>query len=80
MKPPIFPCLWFDNNAKEAAEFYCSVFKNSVITSDNSLVTVFESSGQKFMCLNGGPMFKFTPSISFYNEKCHKGSKALKQD
>lgn len=66
MKQQIFPCLWFDNNAKEAAEFYCSVFKNSVIISDNSMVTVFESSGEKFMCLNGGPFFKFNPSISFY--------------
>lgn len=66
MKHPLFPCLWFDNNAKEAAEFYCSIFKNSAIISDNSLVTVFESSGQKFMCLNGGPFFKINPSISFY--------------
>ena len=66
MKHPLFPCLWFDNNAKEAAEFYCSIFKNSAIISDNSMVTVFESSGQKFMCLNGGPFFKFNPSISFF--------------
>jgi predicted 3-demethylubiquinone-9 3-methyltransferase (glyoxalase superfamily) len=62
----IYPCLWFDGNAKEAAEFYCSVLENTVITSENSVVVTFESSGQKFMCLNGGPEFKFNPSISFY--------------
>ena len=55
MKKMIYPCLWFDGKAREAAEFYCSVFKNSVITSDNQLVVTFESAGQKFMCLNGGP-------------------------
>jgi predicted 3-demethylubiquinone-9 3-methyltransferase (glyoxalase superfamily) len=62
----IYPCLWFDGNAKEATEFYCSVLENTVITSENSVVVTFESSGQKFMCLNGGPEFKFNPSISFY--------------
>ena len=62
----IYPCLWFDGKAKEAADFYCSVFDNSVIISENQLVVIFESSGQKFMCLNGGPGFKINPSISFY--------------
>src|SRR5690606_36196362 len=63
---PIYPCLWFDGNAKEAAEFYCSVFSDSKIVDENHLVVTFESAGQKFMCLNGGPQFKFNPSISFY--------------
>ena len=62
----IFPCLWFDGKAREAAEFYCSVLENTVITSENNIVVTFESSGQKFMCLNGGPEFKINPSISFY--------------
>lgn len=62
----IYPCLWFDGKAKEAADFYCSVFNNSVITYQNPMVVIFESSGQKFMCLNGGPEFKFNPSVSFY--------------
>lgn len=62
----IYPCLWFDGKAKEAADFYCSVFDNSVITEENQMAVVFESSGQKFMCLNGGPEFTFNPSISFY--------------
>jgi predicted 3-demethylubiquinone-9 3-methyltransferase (glyoxalase superfamily) len=66
MKKSIYPCLWFNGNANEAAKFYCSVFKDSAINADNHLVTMFESSGQKFMCLNGGPEFSFNPSISFY--------------
>lgn len=64
---PIYPCLWFDGNAKEAAEFYCSVFSDSAIGDENPMVVSFKSSGQKFMCINGGPEFKFTPAISFYN-------------
>jgi predicted 3-demethylubiquinone-9 3-methyltransferase (glyoxalase superfamily) len=66
MENQIYPCLWFDGNAKLAAEFYCSVFDNSRIASENPLVVVILSSGQKFMCLNGGPEFKPNPSISFY--------------
>jgi predicted 3-demethylubiquinone-9 3-methyltransferase (glyoxalase superfamily) len=62
----IYPCLWFDGNAKEATDFYCSVFDNSVITYENQMVVIFESSGQKFMCLNGGPEFTINPSVSFY--------------
>ena len=64
----IFPCLWFDGKAKEAAEFYCSVFENSSITSENQTVVIFESSGQKFMCLNGGPEYAFNEAISFVVE------------
>jgi predicted 3-demethylubiquinone-9 3-methyltransferase (glyoxalase superfamily) len=66
MNHPIYPCLWFDGKAKEAADFYCSVFPNSVIKSENPVVVMFESAGQKFMLLNGGPYFKLNPSISFY--------------
>jgi len=62
----IYPCLWFDGKAKEAADFYCSVFDDSAITSENQMVVIFESSGQKFMCLNGGPEYSINPSISFY--------------
>lgn len=63
---PIYPCLWLDNQAKEAATFYCSVFKNSRIVADTPIVATFELAGQKFMLLNGGPTFKPNPSISFY--------------
>jgi predicted 3-demethylubiquinone-9 3-methyltransferase (glyoxalase superfamily) len=66
MKNKIYPCLWFDGNAKEAAEFYTSVFDNSKITADSPIVVIFESAGQKFMCLNGGPHFTMNPSISFF--------------
>jgi predicted 3-demethylubiquinone-9 3-methyltransferase (glyoxalase superfamily) len=62
----ISPCLWFDGQAKEAAEFYCSVFPNSKITSESPVVVGFQLCEQKFMGLNGGPMYKANPSISFY--------------
>ena len=62
----IYPCLWFNGNAREAAEFYCSAFKNSAIKSDNHTVVIVEFAGQKFMCLNGGPEFTINPSVSFY--------------
>jgi len=66
MQHPIYPCLWFDGNAKEASEFYCSVFKNSEITIDTPMVVNFNIFGKKFMGLNGGPMFKINPSISMF--------------
>ncbi len=64
-KNKIFPCLWFDGQAKAAAQFYCSVFPNSKITDDTPMVVNFELYGHKFMGLNGGPHFKPNPSISF---------------
>jgi predicted 3-demethylubiquinone-9 3-methyltransferase (glyoxalase superfamily) len=66
MNNNIHPCIWFDGNAKAAADFYCSVFPNSKITIDTPMVVNFELAGQKFMGLNGGPMFKINPSISFF--------------
>ena len=65
MANPIFPCLWFDGKAHEAAEFYSTVFPNSSIISSNPMVVIVELNGSKFMCLNGGPEFKFNESISF---------------
>jgi len=65
MEKEIYPCLWFDGQAKEAAEFYCSVFSNARITSDNGMVVIFEINGRKFMGLNGGPHFKFNEAVSF---------------
>ena len=77
----IVPCLWFDDKAEEAANFYASIFKNSKITTithygdagaeisgrpKGSVLTVaFELDGQPFTALNGGPMFKFNEAISF---------------
>lgn len=66
MENPIYPCLWFNGNAKEAAGFYCSVFDNSRITIDTPMVVEFNLNGQKFMGLNGGPAFTPNPSISFF--------------
>ncbi|WP_421799368.1 VOC family protein [Haliscomenobacter sp.] len=66
MQNKIYPCLWFDGQAKAAAEFYCSVFGDGKITTNSGMVVNFELSGQKFMGLNGGPQFKINPSISFY--------------
>jgi predicted 3-demethylubiquinone-9 3-methyltransferase (glyoxalase superfamily) len=68
MANPIFPCLWFDGQAKAAADFYCSVFKNSKIISENPMVVIFELTGKKFMGLNGGPQYKPTEGVSFVVE------------
>jgi predicted 3-demethylubiquinone-9 3-methyltransferase (glyoxalase superfamily) len=65
MKNLIYPCLWFDGNAKEAVDFYCSIFRNSKIISENPMVIIFELDGKQFMGLNGGPHFKFNEAISF---------------
>jgi predicted 3-demethylubiquinone-9 3-methyltransferase (glyoxalase superfamily) len=76
IKQRISPCLWFDGQAEEAANFYVSVFKNSRITAvsrygeagpgpDGGVMVVgLELDGQSFTALNGGPMFKFTEAIS----------------
>jgi predicted 3-demethylubiquinone-9 3-methyltransferase (glyoxalase superfamily) len=65
MANQVYPCMWFDGQAQAAAEYYCSVFKNSRIIADNQMVVTFELNGNKFMGLNGGPQFKFNESISF---------------
>lgn len=64
MNNEIALCLWFDGQAKEAAEFYCSVFTNSKITSENPMMVTFELNGRKIMGLNGGPQFKFNEAAS----------------
>lgn len=73
----ISPFLWFDDEAEEAARFYTSIFAGSRILhvarygtagpgAPGSVVTVdFELAGRRFTALNGGPIFKFTPAISF---------------
>ena len=65
MTKPIYPCLWFDDQAKKAAEFYCSVFRNSKILSENPVVVMFDLNGNKFMALNGGPKHKPSHATSF---------------
>jgi predicted 3-demethylubiquinone-9 3-methyltransferase (glyoxalase superfamily) len=66
MNNSIFPCLWFDGKAKEAAAFYCSVFGNSKIAVESPMAVKFEIEGKMIMGLNGGPMFKITPSVSLF--------------
>jgi predicted 3-demethylubiquinone-9 3-methyltransferase (glyoxalase superfamily) len=70
----ITPHLWFDNNAKEAAEFYVSAFPDARVTSASVIhdtpsgdcdIVSFELSGQRFMAISAGPLFKFNPSVSF---------------
>jgi len=80
-----YPCLWFDGQAKAAAEFYCAIFLNSRILSHNPLVTMWELCGQKFMGLDGGSKFKPNPSLSFFvtcetNEEVDAIWEKLKQD
>nr|WP_294794337.1 VOC family protein [uncultured Mucilaginibacter sp.] len=67
----ITPFLWFDNNAEEAMNFYVSVFSDAKIggvhkVGDKVLTASFTINGQEFMVLNGGPLFKFNESVSFY--------------
>ncbi len=73
----ITPFLWFNDQAEEAAKYYTKIFKNSKIKSiarygdagpglKGSVMTAsFEIDGQEFVALNGGPIFTFTPAISF---------------
>ncbi|PZX91959.1 VOC family protein [Flavobacterium aquariorum] len=68
MANQIYPCLWFDGQAKAAAEHYCSIFKNSKITFENHFIVNFELNGNKFMALNGGPMYKLSPGNSYVIE------------
>jgi len=74
----ITPFLWFDGKAEEAANFYVSVFKNSKIVSimrygeagpgakGSVMSATFQLDGQDCIALNGGPMFTFSPAISFF--------------
>lgn len=71
------PFLWFDGNAEEAMQFYVATFPNAKIhnisrfgegahmPAGTVMTASFEINGQAFTALNGGPMFKFTPAISF---------------
>ena len=70
----ITPFLWFDGRAKEAAEYYTSIFEDSGVISATKLqvgpgagasIISFELAGQAFTAQDGGPMFQFSPAISF---------------
>jgi predicted 3-demethylubiquinone-9 3-methyltransferase (glyoxalase superfamily) len=74
----ITPFLWFDNQAEEAMNFYVSIFKNSKVIRVSHygdkepapkgpvMSATFQLGGQEFIALNGGPLFSFTPAISFF--------------
>ncbi len=79
MPTKITPCLWFDTQAEEAANFYVGVFKNSKVTEvarypaaageigraeGDVMIVGFELDGQPFTALNGGPQFTFSEAIS----------------
>jgi predicted 3-demethylubiquinone-9 3-methyltransferase (glyoxalase superfamily) len=76
IKQRISPCLWFDGEAEDAANFYVSIFKDARITAvsrygeagpgpKGSVMAIeFELDGQAFTAVNGGPMFKFTEAVS----------------
>ncbi len=73
----ISPFLWFDHEAESAARLYVSLFRNSEINgivrygkgdrrkAGSVMIVNFKLNGQQFTALNGGPVFKFTPAISF---------------
>ena len=65
MNQQMYPCLWFDGQARAAANFYCAIFPNSKIINDSGMVVNFELNGQYIMGLNGGDLFKFTEAVSF---------------
>jgi predicted 3-demethylubiquinone-9 3-methyltransferase (glyoxalase superfamily) len=74
---PFTTCLWFDNQAEEAARFYAGIFKDASISNIHRyteagpgpegavMLVEFELNGQKFVGLNGGPVHKFNEAISF---------------
>lgn len=75
--PKIVPCLWFDDRIEEAVRFYVSVFGDAHIIDEEKyndagpgqkgkvMTMSFELEGQRFMALNGGPVFKFNEAVSF---------------
>ena len=66
MQHEITTCLWFNNNGKEAADFYQSVFLDFEPISENPMALNYRLMGRRFMHLNGGPGFPINPSISFF--------------
>lgn len=66
MNRQVYPCLWFDQNARQAAHFYCTVFKNGKILEENPVVISYSIAGTKFMNINGGPGYKVNPAVSYY--------------
>jgi predicted 3-demethylubiquinone-9 3-methyltransferase (glyoxalase superfamily) len=68
MTQEIGVCLWFNSQAKEAAQFYETVFDDFSMISENPLAVNYKMMGQRFMNLNGGPIHTINPSVSFFIE------------
>ena len=81
----ITPCLWFEGEAEEAANFYVSLLSNSRIDqvqknvtdspagkAGTALTVAFTLAGQRFLALNGGTRFEYTPAISFMVDCAHQ--------
>jgi len=66
MTQELSTCLWFDNKAKEAFQFYKDVFGDVELLSENPMAVVYKIYGRKFMNFNGGPEYSINPSISFF--------------
>jgi predicted 3-demethylubiquinone-9 3-methyltransferase (glyoxalase superfamily) len=70
--PKITPFLWFNDNAEEAMNFYCSIFKNSKpgtvsrAPDGKAFSVTFNLEGQEFYAMNGGPHYKLTPAFSIF--------------
>ncbi len=64
MKNAIYPCLWFNQNAKEAAVYYLDIFKDAKILSENPFVIIMEITGNRLMLMNGGTEYSFNQATS----------------
>ncbi|HMP29600.1 MAG TPA: VOC family protein, partial [Saprospiraceae bacterium] len=61
----IYPCLWFNNEAKEAVNHYATIFQNFLTLDQNDFATSFEINGCKFMAMNGGLHYKVNSAVSY---------------
>lgn len=73
-KPDIYPCIWFDRNGQEAAEFYCRLFPGGEILENTGLVQRFRIMDTPFMLLNGGPQYRPNGAVSYF---VYTGDRAL---
>ncbi|MBK9270251.1 MAG: VOC family protein [Saprospiraceae bacterium] len=73
MNHKIYPCLWFDQNASEAANYYCRIFPESSVLHRNEWAYTLQLNGTQFMLLNGGPKYRVNSAVSYF---IHCGSEA----
>ncbi|WP_305982902.1 VOC family protein [Roseivirga thermotolerans] len=63
-----YTCLWYNNEAQQAAEFYCSLFEHSEHLGGNGFMALFRLNGQQYMAMNGGPTYHLNPAVSLVVE------------